>query len=163
MLPGNRGAACSLAHVVSLGQRSRALRDAARAIRRNIQHRVARQVHMYRTRSAIHREIESIRKAGNSSRNPPPSPEYSSLRLRLAKDGLTLSNSSPYHPVESIRSVRVRVNAKRISDSNEGAMQLLKTLRNVLILGAIERAGPVDQMAALSHAVVCLFENVQLH
>ena len=42
-------------------------------------------------------------------------------------------------------------------------MQLLKTLRNVLILGAIERAGSVDQMTALTNVDVRLFENLQLH
>jgi hypothetical protein len=59
--------------------------------------------------------------------------------------------------------MRVRGNSKRISDSNEGGMQLLKTLRNVLVLGAIERAGSVDQMAPLSNVDVRLFENLHLH
>ena len=76
---------------------------------------------------------------------------------------LTVSNSSPYYAVESIRSVRVRRNSKRISHSHEGGMHLLKTLRNVLVLGTIERAGSVDQMAAFTNVDVRLFENLQLH
>ena len=57
----------------------------------------------------------------------------------------------------------VRRYSKRISHSHEGGMQLLKTLRNILVLGAIERAGSVDQMAALANVDVRLFENLQLH
>jgi hypothetical protein len=41
-------------------------------------------------------------------------------------------------------------------------MQLFKTLRNVVIFGAIERAGSVDQMTALANVAVRLFENLQL-
>ena len=59
--------------------------------------------------------------------------------------------------------MRVRVNSKRISHSHEGGMQLFKTHRNVLVLGAIERAGSVDEMPALSNVDVRLFEDLQLN
>jgi hypothetical protein len=85
-------------------------------------------------------------------------------RKRIALGtSLAISNPSPYHSVEGIRSVRVRVNSKRISHSNERGMQLFKTLRNVLIFGAIERTGSVDQITALTNVAVRLFENLQLH